>query len=61
MATIQDDNNPHCIGLSNGMIFAEKLINLGKLPSRGAFYIFLGIKVKGGTGAPGRAIAIIDK
>jgi isatin hydrolase len=61
MGMIQDDNSPHWVGLENGMVFVEKLCNLGKLPPRGSFYIFLGIKVKDGTGAPGRAIAIIEK
>ncbi len=59
MGLIQDDNSPHWAGLENGAVFVEKLCNLGKLPPRGAFYCFLGIKVKGGTGAPGRAIAIV--
>lgn len=59
MGLIQDDNSPHWAGLEHGLVFTEKLCNLGKLPPRGAFYIFLGIKVKGGTGAPGRAIAIV--
>ncbi|HPU62307.1 MAG TPA: cyclase family protein [Bacillota bacterium] len=59
LGMIQDDNTPHWEALGNGMICTEKLCNLGKLPPRGAFYIFLPIKVKGGTGGPGRAIAII--
>lgn len=60
MGMIQDDNSPHWAGLENGMVFVEKLCNLGKLPARGSYYIFLGIKVRGGTGAPGRAIAIVE-
>lgn len=61
MGMIQDDNSLHWIGLGNGMVFVEKLFNLGKLLLRGSFYIFLGIKVNDGTGASGRAIAIIEK
>lgn len=61
MGMIQDDESPHWVGLENGMVFVEKLCNLGKLPPKGSYYIFLGIKVKNGTGAPGRAIAIMEK
>lgn len=61
MAAVQDDNSPHWVGLENGMVFVEKLCNLGKLPPRGSFYMFLGIKIKDGTGSPGRAIAITEK
>jgi kynurenine formamidase len=41
------------------MLVVEKLINLSKLPPRGAYYIFLPLKLENGTGSPGRAIAVI--
>ena len=59
MGSIQDDNTPHWAGLSKGLIFNEKLTNLGKLPPRGSYYIFLPLKIRGGSGGPGRAIAIV--
>jgi isatin hydrolase len=31
---------------------------LTQLPPRGAFFIFLPLKCEGGSGAPGRAIAL---
>jgi len=37
----------------------ENLTNLDRLPARGAFVVALPMKIKGGTGAPLRAIAIL--
>ncbi len=56
---IQDDAPPHIAALGRGTVLVEKLIGLGQLPPRGAFFLFLPLKVEGGTGAPGRAIAIL--
>ena len=36
----------------------EELVGLGQLPAVGALFIFLPLKLVGGTGAPGRAIAL---
>ena len=49
LGMIQDDNTPHWEALGNGMICTENSVTL-EIPPRGAFYIFLPIKVKGGTG-----------
>lgn len=59
--SLQDDAAAHHAGLKHGMVFIERLTNLGRLPSRGAAFIFLGLKLEGGTGAAGRAIALIEK
>ena len=37
----------------------ENLTNLDRLPARGAYIVALPMKIKGGTGAPLRAIAIL--
>lgn len=60
MGAADDGEDGHMAGLSRGMSYVEALTHLGELPSRGAFFIFLAIKVKGGTGGPGRAIALIS-
>jgi len=60
LGSIQDDDSPHWAWHSEGFVNVEKLCNLGLLPPRGAFYIFLPIKLEGGSGAPGRAIALIQ-
>lgn len=57
--TIQDDEAPHLAALTRGTLLVEKLIGLGGLPPRGAFFMFLPLKVERGTGSPGRAIAIV--
>ena len=47
----------HVAGLKYGMSWEEMLINLNRLPPRGAFYIALPIKVVDQSGSPTRAIA----
>jgi kynurenine formamidase len=49
----------HLAGLGKGMVYVEQLVNLDKLPPVGAYFIFLPVKVKGASGGPGGAIAII--
>lgn len=57
-----DDGEPaHAAGLAAGMVFVEALANLAELPARGAYFLFLPIKVRGGTGGPGRAIAFLPR
>jgi kynurenine formamidase len=57
--SLQDDSGPHHAGLGRGMVFIERLTNLGRLPTRGAGFVFLGLKLEGGSGAAGRAIAMV--
>ena len=54
-----DGAPPHQFGLGRGMLYIELLANLQRLPPRGAFFVFLPIKVAGSTGGPGRAIALV--
>jgi kynurenine formamidase len=49
----------HQEGLSRRMRYVEELTGLDQLPTRGAFFLFLGPKVAGATGGPGRAIALL--
>jgi kynurenine formamidase len=54
-----DGAPPHQFGLGRGMLYIELLANLRRLPPRGAYFIFLPIKIGGSTGGPGRAIALL--
>lgn len=56
---MQDDNTPHWAALGRGMVATENLTNLGLLPTRGAFFLFLPHKFHGATGGLGRAIAFV--
>ncbi|MGI8649874.1 MAG: cyclase family protein [Rubrobacter sp.] len=49
----------HQEGLGRGMRYIELLANLDRLPVRGAFFVFLPIKVAGASGGPGRAMAFV--
>lgn len=49
----------HYAGLANNLLFVESLANLDRLPPRGAYFVFLPIKVLRSSGAPGRAIAYV--
>jgi kynurenine formamidase len=56
---MQDDHTPHWAALGRGMVATENLTNLGELPTRGAFFVFLPHKFEGATGGLGRAIAFV--
>jgi isatin hydrolase len=55
----EDIGPVHHAGLSRGMAFVEALSGLCQLPARGAWFLFLPIRVWHGTGAPGRALAVL--
>lgn len=57
MGSAHDGATAHVHALSTGAVFVECLTGLGQLPPTGAWFCFLPLKVEGGTGAPGRAIA----
>jgi kynurenine formamidase len=59
MGPLQADAEPHWVGLGQGTLFVERLTNLGQLPTRGAAFVFLPVKIDGASGAPGRAIAFV--
>lgn len=60
LGAIQDSFGPHLAALERGLVVIEELVGLGELPAEGALFIFLPLKLVGGTGAPGRAIAIVE-
>jgi kynurenine formamidase len=41
------------------MVFVEDLAGLDRLPPRGAWFVFLPLNLVDGTGAPGRALAVL--
>jgi kynurenine formamidase len=61
MGPLQADAEPHWAGLGRGTVFVERMTNLRLLPPRGALFLFLPIKIEGGSGAPGRAIGLVPR
>ena len=59
MGAVEDGGPVHLVGLSAGAVFVEMLTRLAELPPRGAQFVFLPLKLRGGTGSPGRAIALL--
>ena len=59
LGMFEDDYEPHIVAMRAKMMIVEKLIRLGELPPRGAFFVFLPIKVKGASGGLGRAVAFV--
>jgi kynurenine formamidase len=56
-----DDALPaHIAGLAHGMVYVEGLARLAELPRRGATFLFLPVPIRGGSGAPGRAVALLE-
>jgi kynurenine formamidase len=59
MGSAHDGAPVHVRGLEAGAVYVEGLTGLSALPPRGAYFVFLPIKVRHGTGAPGRAVALL--
>jgi kynurenine formamidase len=51
----------HLAGLPFGMTFIEALTHLDELPARGAWFMFLPLRLVAGTGGPGRALAVLPE
>ncbi|WP_432974475.1 cyclase family protein [Dactylosporangium sp. CA-233914] len=60
MGAAHDGEPVHVCGLGKGIVFVEGLANLDQLPEAGAFFVFMPLKLRGGSGAPGRAIAFVS-
>lgn len=58
MGAAHDGVPVHLEGLSRGMLYVEMLTNLGAVPSSGGTFLFLPLRIEGGTGGPGRAIVM---
>lgn len=61
MGSVHDGASVHWEGLSRGMLFVEMLTNLEGLPTRGALFVFLPLKIAASSGGPGRAVALLDE
>ncbi len=61
MGAAHDPLPAHVAALRRHVPLVEGLARLGELPPRGAWFIFLPLKLRDGSGAPGRAIALIDE
>jgi kynurenine formamidase len=49
----------HLAALPYGITFVEALGGLDAVPPRGAWFMFLPLRLAGGTGGPGRALAVL--
>ena len=58
---IQEVVDVHRIGLGAGIVYVENLIGLHQVPATGAWFVFLPLKLVGGSGAPGRAVALVPR
>jgi kynurenine formamidase len=59
MGSTHDGGPVHVLALSKGICFIEALANLRSLPNTGAWFMFAPLRIAHGTGAPGRALAIV--
>jgi kynurenine formamidase len=51
----------HLAGLPHGISFIEALTGLDALPARGAWFLFLPLRLVHGTGGPGRGRAVLPR
>ena len=61
LGAVQGGAPVHQEGLGCGMHYIEGLCGLKALPSRGAYFVFLPLKIVDSTGCPGRAIALLPE
>ena len=61
MGPAHDGRPTHVAGLRAGAVYLECLGGLKALPVRGAWFCFLPLRLEGGTGAPGRALAFVPR
>lgn len=61
MGSAHDGGPVHVFGLSNSILFVEGLSELKKLPTEGAYFQFLPLKVSRSSGGPGRAIGWVPR
>jgi kynurenine formamidase len=59
VGAVDNGLSAHVAGLAHGMVYVEGLARLAELPVRGATFLFLPVSIRGGTGAPGRAVALL--
>jgi kynurenine formamidase len=59
IGAVHDGGPAHNAGLSRGLVFVEGLSQLDQVPPRGAWFVFMPIKLRGGSGGPGRAAALV--
>jgi len=57
----QEAYSAHVAGLAHGLVYVEGLTGLAHLPVRGAIFVFLPLPVRGGSGAPGRAVCLLEE
>ena len=57
----EDGYPAHIAGLAHGLVYVEGLARLVELPVRGGIFVFLPLAVRGGSGAPGRAICLVEE
>jgi len=59
MGPVHNGAPVHQLALATGAVFIEALAHLHKLPNRGSWFMFAPLNLARGTGAPGRAFAIV--
>lgn len=55
----EDPSPQHICALRQGAVFVEVLVGLSELPARGSYFMFFPLKLRDGTGGPGRAVGLV--
>jgi len=61
IGAVEDQESMHLAGLTRGLLYVEGLANLARLPARGAFFMFMPLKLAHSSGGNGRAAALIPR
>jgi kynurenine formamidase len=61
IGAVEEPASMHRAGLERNLLYVECLANLGELPPRGAYFLFMPLKIANSSGGNGRAAALVPR
>lgn len=61
IGAVEEQESMHLAGLTRGMLYVECLAHLDRVPARGAYFVFMPLKLAGSSGGNGRAAALVPR
>jgi kynurenine formamidase len=61
VGAVDEQESMHYAGLTRNLLYVECLSRLGELPTRGAYFVFMPLKIEQSSGGNGRAMAFVPR
>lgn len=61
IGAVDEQASMHYAGLTRDLLYVECLSGLGELPTRGAYFLFMPLKIQHSSGGNGRALAFVPR